>query len=348
MDTKILSFPSNRLKSWFQAVKRPLPWRQDPTPYRVWISEVMLQQTQVSVVIPYFERWMTLFPTVEALAQAPLEHVLKAWEGLGYYSRVRHVHEAARLLVEKYGGALPNDPHQLAQIKGLGPYTRGAILSFAFHQKAAALDGNVVRVLSRFFAIAEEIDAPATKKRLWGCAEAILPDEEPWLVTEGLIELGALVCMKEPRCGECPLKHDCLAFRHGLQKTLPKKRPRIQTVHLTRLVGVISYQNKFLIQKGEKGRVMADLYEFPYVDYDPCSQERIAGHFEKKLGLSLRYTTPLPEEAHAFTRFQVKLYPHLLTAASLDSRYLWKEREVLFELPFSSGHRRILNRLRDS
>lgn len=346
MSTKILSFPSNHLKSWFQAVKRPLPWRQDPTPYRVWISEVMLQQTQVSVVIPYFERWMTFFPTVEALAKAPLEHVLKVWEGLGYYSRVRHVHEAARLLVAKYGGELPNDSHHLAQIKGLGPYTRGAILSFAFHQKAAALDGNVMRVLSRFFAIDEEIDLPATKKRLWSYSEAILPDEESWLVTEGLIELGALVCMKEPRCNECPLKHACLAFRHGLQKTLPKRRPRVQTTYLTRLVGVISHQDQFLVQKGEKGRVMADLYEFPYVEYD--TQESIVGHFEKKLGLPLHYTAPLHEEAHSFTRFQVKLLPHLMTAESLDSRYMWKEREKLLDLPFSSGHRRILNRFLES
>lgn len=337
-------FPIDSLKEWFQRTKRPLPWRISPTPYQVWISEVMLQQTQVSVVIPYFERWMALFPTIEHLAKAPLEQVLKVWEGLGYYSRARNMYEAAHFLVEKHQGELPDDPNLLAQIKGLGPYTRGAILSFAFRKKVAAVDGNVMRVLARFFAIEEEIDLPATQKRLWKHAEEILPDHEPWLVTEGLIELGALICTKVARCEECPLKLSCLSFRHGLQKTLPKKRPPVKTTKLTRLVAVIFHGEHLLIRRGEKGHVMADLYEFPYVEYE--SQEPVTESFEKMLRIPLDYVSPLPEEVHSFTRFQVRLIPHLLTAKQLDNRHIWKKKETLLELPFSSGHRRILNNLR--
>src|ERR1700722_10190653 len=180
-------FDIDSLKDWFVREKRDLPWRENPSPYAVWISEVMLQQTQASVVIPYFERWMARFPTVAVLAEASQGEVIKMWEGLGYYSRVRHLHQAAKDLMYRYAGDLPRTREGLEGIKGIGPYTRGAILSFAFHQKAAAVDGNVLRVLARYFAIEEEIEK--AKKSITELTESILPEEEPWIVMEGLIEL---------------------------------------------------------------------------------------------------------------------------------------------------------------
>lgn len=301
----------------------------------------MLQQTQVSVVIPYFLKWIKNFPTIEALASASLEHVLKQWEGLGYYSRARHLHEGARTVMDRYQGVLPSDPKKLAEIKGLGPYTQGAIRSFAFKQKAAAIDGNVLRVMSRLFAIEEPIDQSKTRKKMIKLLEAHLPDEEPWLVSEGLIELGATVCKKTPLCHTCPLTKDCLAFRYQKTDVFPKRRERQKTTLLYRDVAVIECQGKIMIQKGQKGKIMADLYEFPYVEKNRDVKEA----FEAKLQVHLEYCYALPKQQQAFTRYRVHLFPHFLQAQDVDKRFLWKDRESLNQLPFSSGHRRVLNEL---
>lgn len=219
-------FDTASLKRWFQSTKRDLPWRCSPSPYVVWIAEIMLQQTQVSVVEPYFLRWMQQFPSIATLARATREEVIKAWEGLGYYSRARHIHAAAQYLMEKHEGKLPSRREDLEKVKGLGPYTVGAILSFAFHQKAAAVDGNVIRVLSRYFCVEDDVGKSGTKKQIWELAEKLLPDHEPWVVVEGLIELGATVCLKRPKCAECPINKSCLGFREGKQFSLPKKEKK--------------------------------------------------------------------------------------------------------------------------
>jgi A/G-specific adenine glycosylase len=338
-------FPTELLKEWFLENRRPLPWRDHPTPYRVWISEVMLQQTQVAVVIPYFERWMEAFPTIEALAQAPLERVLKCWEGLGYYARARNLHQAALQIVEAYAGKLPDRAEELAKIKGIGPYTQGAICSFAFRQKTAAVDGNVLRVLSRFLAFEEEIDSPKGKKRLQEYAESILPNQEPWLVSEGLIELGATICTKKALCTLCPLKKQCLALRHHLVEALPKKRPPPQTISLKRSVAVIFCEGHYLVQIGEEGRVMAGLYEFPYLDWHEECESRIPIEFERVLALPLKYVEPLPFQRHTFTRYRVQLFPHRIRTPHLTSNHLWKSLQELKALPFSSGHLKILKGL---
>ncbi len=301
----------------------------------------MLQQTQVAVVIPYFLRWMEAFPTIEALASAPIERVLKIWEGLGYYARARHLHEAARFVMARYQGELPSDPEKLAEIKGLGPYTQGAIRSFAFKQKAAAVDGNVLRVLCRYFAIDEPVDRPKTREKITKLAEACLPDDEPWLVSEGLIELGATVCKKTPLCNQCPLMKECLAYRHKKTEELPARLPRKAATLLSRYVAVVEFEGKILIRRGEKGKVMADLYEFPYLEKKGDVKEM----FEDELSLPLEYRHPLPEQRHTFTRFRVHLFPHVLRAGREDARFEWAERTRLLELPFSSGHRRVLNEL---
>lgn len=329
-----IPFDAAALKSWFVKEARDLPWRRNPTPYAVWISEVMLQQTQVAVVKDFYMRWMERFPTIESLADASLQEVIKMWEGLGYYSRARNLHAAARFLMEKHHGSLPSERSALAEVKGLGPYTVGAILSFAFHQKAAAVDGNVIRVLARYFGIDEDVQKSATMKKIWGIAEEILPEVEPWLVVEGLIELGASVCKKEAQCWFCPLSGGCSAFKQGRQDELPKKGKTVRATSLFRTVFVIAHKGCFLLKKGSKGKVMADLYEFPYVE---DAEEFPFSFVAKKV-------RNLPEVEHSFTRFKAKLSPAFWEASEKEDveGHEWIAFKELHRHPFSSGHRKIL------
>jgi len=339
-------FDNHHLRRWFFLSRRHLPWRENSSPYAVWVSEIMLQQTQVAVVIPYFERWMTLFPTVKALAEAPLDQVIKTWEGLGYYSRARNLHAGARMLLENHGGELPEDPIALQKIKGIGPYTVGAIRSFAFKQKAAAVDGNVLRVLARYYAIEEAIDKSATRLQIEKLTQSILPEKEPWIVMEALIELGALVCQKKPLCKSCPLNGSCLAYKEERTGELPVKGKKIPTTLLHRLVNIIESEGMVLLRKGEKEKVMADLFEFPYIEaLDPIIEgTSFQGQIEKEMGLSLSYQTRMPQVSHSFTRYKALLYPQLWRAkqALPVQGFEWVSVKELSSKPFSSGHRRIL------
>lgn len=320
----------------------------------------MLQQTQVSVVIPYFTKWMETFPTVKDLAVAPLEQVLKLWEGLGYYSRARHLHAAAQYIVQQFDGEIPREAVALKRIQGIGPYTQGAILSFAFHKRAIALDGNVMRLLSRYFGIHLPIDTSATKKLIARRLEALLPDDEPWVVSEALIELGALVCAKQAKCPLCPLRFQCLAYQTQAVDKIPQKAHRQQVIHFTRQVAVIFSQGHVLLKRGERGKAMADLYEFPYLDK---IEHTPADAFADALQLPLIYQHSLEIEKHSFTRYRVTLEPHLFHtpicerypselknwnsdfSGCLGVAHTWWPYADLPSLPFSAGHRRILKQL---
>lgn len=327
---------SQELKKWFFLNRRLLPWRENPSPYEVWVSEVMLQQTQVSVVIAYFKRWMNAFPTIKALSEAPLEKVIKVWEGLGYYSRARNLHQGARYLMEHQGGELPASYDELQKVKGLGPYTIGAILSFAFKQKVPAVDGNVLRVLARYYCIEEEIDKGPTKRKIESLTQEILPEDEPWIVMEALIELGALVCKKIPQCTLCPLKASCLAFQKCKAELLPYKSKGPKTLHLHRLVAVIDTGGEVLVRKGAAGKVMADLWEFPYFERGV--------NVEEALGIPLEPIEKFPEVTHGFTRYKAYLYPHLYKAKKEElPSYEWVSYKELSLRPFSAGHRKILH-----
>jgi len=331
----------NALKRWFLATKRDLPWRNDPSPYQVWVSEVMLQQTQVKVVIPYYERWMIRFPTIQSLAQASLDEVIKLWEGLGYYSRARNLHEGARQVIEEYKGKIPSNAEDLAKIKGLGPYTIGALLNFAFHKKAPVVDGNVQRVLARLFHLEDDFSKNASSRKVWGLAEKILPDKDPWIINEALIELGATVCTRKPECSSCPLRKGCLSFARGDATDIPFKSRKIPVENLYRAVAVVHSQGNLLVRKGEKGKVMSGLYEFPYY---PCPPEnRSSDLLLAHLDLQAQLVEELPSVSHGFTRFQATLYPYYFQAksspASLHGQ--WVAIPALKQLAFSSGHRRI-------
>ena len=324
-----------KLRQWFYKNRRFFPWREDPSPYGVWISEVMLQQTQATVVVSYFTRWMTLFPTIEVLAQAPLEKVLKAWEGLGYYARARFLHAGARYLTEHHSGKLPSNYEELKKIKGLGPYTIGAILSFAYKQRVAAVDGNVLRVLARYYGIEETIDCGAVQSKIRMKCQSLLPEDKPWMIMEGLIELGALICKKKAHCIKCPLMGSCIAYKKCKTTILPRKNKRTPIRPIYRTVAVIQGNCSLLIRRGEQGKVMHGLAEFPYFD----EGEKIAKVFD----LPLTFVSSLPKVSHRFTKYQAFLTPYLYQAVKQQIEgYEWIPFDKISSLPFSSGHRRIL------
>jgi len=305
---------------------------------------VMLQQTQVSVVVPYFERWMNLFPSIEALAKAPLEVVIKAWEGLGYYSRARRLHEAACYLMDNNQGRLPEDPKELEKIKGLGPYTIGAIRSFAYRAKTAAVDGNVLRVLSRYFSIEEDICKIKTIKKIWDLANELLPEEEHWLVNEALIELGATICSKKPKCKICPIRSSCSAYAKGLADTLPIKSAKIRIEKLYRSVAIIEAEDRSLLVKKEEGnKVMSGLLEFPYFSTTAeQGSENLQVFLKKEFSIDARFLQELPSVDHSFTRYRVSLFPrHFFSEKKDIEGFEWFSKEKLDSLAFSSGHRRL-------
>ena len=335
-----------KLRDWFLQQRRDFPWRQEPTPYQVWISEVMLQQTQASRVIDFYKRWMKRFATIEILASAPLEDVLKLWEGLGYYSRARSIHAASKDIVERFNGVIPSDAETLGSIKGLGPYTVGAILSFGYHQKQPAVDANVARVLARFFALDDDISKAKTLQKFRDLAFNLLPDHEPHVIAEALIELGAAVCKKKPECSSCPLKQQCKAYIEGSQNSLPVKSQKTTYDTLFRDVAVVTCENSLLVRQGKKGIACSGLYEFPY--FDTCIGGKEANFLQAQLvehfALDTSFEMHLDEEKQSFTRFRVTLYPKLFKAkvkvAIADHE--WYSLEMLNTLTFSSGHKRVM------
>lgn len=340
------------LRSWFLAQRRDLPWRDEPSPYEVWVSEVMLQQTQVAVVIPYFERWMKRFPSIQHLAEADVNDVMKEWEGLGYYSRARNLHSGAQYVLDNYQGELPSSAELLEKIKGLGPYTVGAILNFAFHHRIPAVDGNVLRVIARYHNINEDICKSSTVKNIHAIADVLLPEEEPWIISEALIELGATICNRRPKCFECPLHRGCKAFVAGTADQLPVKSPKKPITFLYRAVAVIKKGDDILVCQAKNGKVMAGLYEFPYFEWtDPAlDQEELSNLIRVRFGYKIRWIQALPEARHSFTRYRARLFPHVFevddessSIALSDLDCEWRSRESIKSLPFSSGHRRILD-----
>lgn len=307
----------------------------------------MLQQTQVSVVVSYFERWMDLFPTISDLAKASIDDVIKAWEGLGYYSRARNIHVAARYMVENHAGEFPEKLEDWTKIKGLGPYTIAAIAAFAFHKKTAPVDGNVYRVLARYFKIEEDLDKTQTKKELQKIALEILPSSKPWIHGEALIELGAKVCKKKPNCTACPLKNSCKAYRHGLAYVLPIKTKKVVYEKLERSVALLICGDRVCVKRCEKNKIMSDLHEFLYfevnVENSMKDPEKIMNALKEK-GLSPLFKRSLEEVSHSFTKYRVKLFPYIFEIKNiiLQENVQWVPFQELQKLAFSSGHKRIL------
>ncbi|MRN55544.1 A/G-specific adenine glycosylase [Paenibacillus monticola] len=268
-------FFSRNLLEWYQGQKRDLPWRRHRNPYYIWISEIMLQQTRVDTVIPYFNRFIERFPTVEALADAPEEDVLKCWEGLGYYSRARNLQHAAKQVKELHGGQVPNDRDAVFSLKGVGPYTAGAILSIAFNRPEPAVDGNVMRVLSRYFLLEDDIAKGPTRVKMEYLAAELIPEGEAMHFNQALMELGALVCTpKSPRCLPCPVMEHCAARLAGCETSLPvktKAKPPRPEERLAALIeGRGAHAGRVLIRQRPASGLLARMWELPHWPAPPA------------------------------------------------------------------------------
>jgi A/G-specific adenine glycosylase len=334
------------LDLWFSKAKRSFPWRNTPTPYMVLVSEIMLQQTQASRVLSFFPKWMHLFPSIEALAQAPEETVIKAWEGLGYYSRARSLHRAAKTIAAEHKGSLPHTKQALLLIPGIGPYTAGAILSFAFHKRALAIDANVERVVRRLCQISYA-DKNA-RLQIEAFVDSVLPRIKPWHTMEALIELGALVCQKKPSCSTCPISTFCSSHKNGVLEQPP---PKQKTLPLFRDVACIISHEKVLVVHRTGKQIMSGLYEFPFFDSVKGGKpkESFHLHLEPQIPAPITFQEKLPCIIHTFTRFRSFLYPWIIfcphTFAWPDGK--WIHLDELFFLPFSSGHKKIAAMLND-
>jgi len=254
------------LMHWYEAEARDLPWRRTSDPYRILVSEVMLQQTRVATVIPRYARFLERFPDLPALAAAELEDVLAEWSGLGYYRRARNLHAAARTIVDEDGGEFPRRYARLRALPGIGDYTAAAVAAIAFGQRHVGIDGNVVRVLCRYFAIAEDPTRAVVRRQLATAAESLLDDHAPGAVTQALMELGASICTpRSPRCAECPLTGRCIAAAEDTQELLPVRRKQ-KVTDVSEAAGVVERGGRFLLLRGQRPRVLADMWEFPTRD----------------------------------------------------------------------------------
>lgn len=253
------------LIGWFEREQRDLPWRKDKDPYKVWVSEIMLQQTRVDTVIPYFNQFIEQFPTIQALSEAEEDKVLKAWEGLGYYSRARNLQTAAKEVQEKYNGTVPNSQKEISSLKGVGPYTAGAILSIAYGLPEPAVDGNVMRVLARILSIWEDIAKPSTRKIFEEAVRTIISHDNPSFFNQALMELGALICTPtSPSCLLCPVREHCHAFSEGTAQELPVKTKNKKQRHVQIVAAVLANdEGKILIHKRPSNGLLANLWEFP-------------------------------------------------------------------------------------
>ncbi|HEY8528179.1 MAG TPA: A/G-specific adenine glycosylase [Paenibacillaceae bacterium] len=313
---------SRKLLEWYLANRRDLPWRRTRDPYHIWVSEIMLQQTRVDTVIPYFNRFVERFPTVRDLAEAPEAEVLKLWEGLGYYSRARNLQAAARQVMERHGGSLPADRESLARLKGIGPYTVGAILSIAFNVPEPAVDGNVMRVLARFFGLEDDVARPATRVRMEALARELIPEGHAGDFNQALMELGALVCTpRAPQCAVCPVAAECVAKSGGRQESLPVKskgkapRPEYRLAVLVEGTGPLA--GRVLVRKRPAEGLLARLWELPHVEVpDPEVWESpeaapvwLAGALEAE-GLRIRPKRFAGEAEHTFShlRWHIRLW----------------------------------------
>lgn len=336
------------LIQWFELFQRSFPWREDRTPYRVWISETMLQQTRAPVVVDYFLRWMQRFPSIKDLSSADFAEVLKAWEGLGYYSRARNLHLGAKQIVEKYNGKIPDSFEELLSIQGIGPYTACAILAFAFQKHVVAVDGNVKRVIARHKGIETDLIKNPGKKELEQAAEELASEGFSWKVSEALIELGAMVCTPNPQCEKCPIIQGCRAHKEGKQRLIPWKKPKKPVQKIQRAALIFESKNALLLRQNEKGKIMADLHEFPYLELkDSFSKDKVVPYCEKTLKISMKEAEELDSISHGFTTYQVEIFPFYIKCSNQFPTDLgtWYSLSDIANFSFSSGHRRILQQL---
>ncbi len=349
---------TENLLDWYANNARDLPWRGHCDPYAIWVSEIMLQQTRVETVIPYFERWMQRFPTIAALAAADQQDVLAVWEGLGYYSRARNLHKAAGVVVDQHGGVLPSDVTALRRLPGIGRYSAGAIASIAFGQDEPALDGNIRRVLARYFDVSEPARATSGERRLWALAAMHLPTGRAADYNQAIMDLGATICTaRAPDCPRCPLREGCRARLLGVQEERPVLTKKTSQPHHIVTAAVIRQDGRILIAQRPARGLLGGMWEFPGGKLQPgedlptCLQREI----REELGAQIMVGGRLGVYQHAYTHFRVTLHAFecSLKGASLPqprehAGLRWVIPAQLVDYPMGKIDRRIATHIIES
>lgn len=344
------------LSSWYRHNHRPLPWRRTRDPYRIWVSEVMLQQTQVDTVIPYYLRFIERFPTIESLAESDLQAVLTVWEGLGYYARARNLHRAARRLVESQGGRVPPDYGEFRKLPGVGEYIAAAVMSIAFGRPHATVDGNVKRVLARLFRIETPVNGSGGHGIFREKAEELLDLSDPGTFNQALMEMGAVVCMPlNPRCAVCPIVSFCGAHRSGMVDAYPKRAPaRSIPTHFV-AVGVIHRGKRVLITRRPSEGLLGGLWEFPggKVKEGESAEQACLREIREETGLEVEILRPLARIRHAYSHFRIIMdvfecrWISGRVRLNGPSAHRWVTIEELEEFPFPKANRRFVPLLRE-
>jgi A/G-specific adenine glycosylase len=334
----------DKLLRWYDQEKRDLPWRNSSDPYAIWVSEIMLQQTRVETVRDYYQRWMERFPDIKSLAEADSDAVLKLWEGLGYYSRAKNLHKAAQQIYEELGGIFPSAYKQIIDLPGVGPYTAGAIASIAFGLPIPAVDGNVLRVMSRIFALVE-INQRDIKKAISDQVALGFPLGRTGDFSQALMELGALVCLpRNPACSSCPLTSDCMAFAQNKQNQWPIVKQKNPVKKIQRQVAVIINGDYILMHQRPAKGLLADLWEFPGVE--GSRKKDFAAEFADEYGVRLKIGKHLLDARHVFTHlvWEMKVYEAMLESNdNLDQRteFRWVNQEELEKLAIPTAFQKI-------
>ena len=352
---------STPLLAWYAEHKRQLPWRESGTPYGVWLSEVMLQQTQVVTVIPYYERFLKAFPSPTALADAHEDLVLKMWEGLGYYNRCHNLLKAMRQVRDDHGGRIPDTPEAFSKLPGVGPYTCAAVQSIAFGHKIAAVDGNVIRVVSRLIALEDEVSTARAKKAIQSIVDGAIPKERPGDFNQAMMELGATICTpKKPACERCPIAEFCQAAKEKSQDSFPVKVKRKPVpTHEVALAAVVSGSGKLLVQKRPATGHLAGMWEFPggKTKKGESHAETLIRRTKEETGFDIKAGKPIGTTTHAYSHFKVRLHLYLCALASGETPeagrglkgqpLAWIDIEALDDLAFPAANRKLFPLLKE-
>ncbi|MBA3563540.1 MAG: A/G-specific adenine glycosylase [Gammaproteobacteria bacterium] len=342
-------FAARVLAWWVASGRKDLPWQQDVSPYRVWISEIMLQQTQVTTVLPFYQRFMARFPDVAALARAPLDEVLHHWSGLGYYARARNLHAAANLVCERFDGELPLDMPALMSLPGIGRSTAGAILALAHGQREAILDGNVKRVLARYFAVNGQPGQSDTLRRLWALSDSLVPRRDVAAYTQAMMDLGATVCTRSrPDCASCPLEQVCEAHASGREAELPARRPRrLRPLRRTRMLVAVDADGAVLLERRPPQGIWGGLWGLPEID-DGCD---VMAWCDTRLRGVAESVEELPPLKHGFTHFELDIRPALVRLKRMSVQdlerddWLWYNKASPVKLGLAAPVARLLSQV---
>lgn len=316
----------NLLLPWYQQNKRDLPWRQNKDPYRVWISEIMLQQTRVEAVKGYYQRFLKALPTIEALSKVPEEELLKLWEGLGYYNRARNLQKAAQQIMTEHGGTFPNIYEDIRALKGIGDYTAGAISSICFEMPKAAVDGNVLRIMARLSADSTPIDLQETKKRVVETLEGVYPKGQCGDFTQSLMELGACICTpRTPKCETCPVQSICKAYKNGNVLSFPVKLPKKEKKEVKKTVFLFTHAGKFAIQKRQNKGLLAGLWQFPNIDENLSAEEALKK--AKQFGVCPVELQKEIHKVHIFTHIRWDMVGYQIECQEETENFIWAGEE---------------------